>query len=263
MSLLSKIKQKTFSEFIEIIEWIVHTPQTIVWQYCHHKAHIKNGAKLKVRKEQVAILVNEGQFADVYQPGHYELTPVNMPILATLKGWKYDFSSPFKVDVYFVNTKQFLNFHWGTTKPIKLSDSEFGPIRIRAFGSYCFRVHDDPIVFLRRVVGTDGNFTTESIADQLRNFVVNKLTDYLTESKIVALDFATNLDELSSKLTIALKSDFSHYGIELTTFSVEKILLPEAVEVALKEHTNMGIVGKMTTYAQMQFAHSHNDATNN
>ena len=263
MKLFSKIKQKLFGELIDIIEWVVHTPQTIIWHFSHYKAYIKNGAQLTVRKEQVAVFANEGQFADVYQPGHYELTPINMPILATLRGWKYDFNSPFKVDVYFVNTKQFLNFQWSTPNHIMMQDSEFGAIRIRAFGSYCFRVQDDPIVFLRRVVGKDRNFTTDSIADQLRNFVVNKFTDYLTESKIVALDLATNLDEFSSELTVALKNDFSHYGIELTKFSVEKISLPEAVEVALKKHTNMGIVGKMTTYAQMQFADSRKDATYN
>lgn len=263
MNLFSKIKQKLFGEFIDIIEWVVHTPQTIIWHFSHYKTHIKNGAQLTVRKEQVAILADKGQFADVYQPGHYELTHINMPILATLKGWKYDFSSPFKVDVYFVNTKQFLNFRWDTPNPIVMRDPEFGPIRIRAFGSYCFRVEDDPIIFLKNVVGIDGVLTTESITNQLRKFVVNKFTSYLTESEIAAIDIATNLSEFSSKLTNALKSDFSYYGIELTKFSIEKISLPEAVEAALRKLTNMNIIGKMTTYAQMKYPDSLKDETSN
>ncbi len=263
MSLFRKIKQKAFSEFIDIIEWTDDTADTMVWRFPRHQAEIKNGAQLTVRETQVAVLVNEGQFADVYKPGRYELTTSNMPILTTLKGWKYGFNSPFKVDVYFVNTKQFLNLRWGTSNPIMMRDAEFGPIRMRAFGSYCFRVQEDPILFIRNVVGTDGNFTTESVTEQLRNFVITKFTDYLAESKIAALDLAANLNEFSSELTIALKEDFSDYGIELTKFLVENISLPEAVEEALDKRTSMGVIGNMTTYTQMQFADSLKDAANN
>ena len=263
MSLFKKIKQKAFSEFIDIIEWTDDTADTMIWRFPRYQAEIKNGAQLTVRETQVAVLVNEGQFADVYQPGRYELTTSNMPILTTLKGWKYGFNSPFKVDVYFVNTKQFLNLRWGTANPIMMRDPEFGPIRMRAFGSYCFRVQNNPIVFIRNVAGTNGNFTTESISEQLRNFVITKFTDYLDESKIAALDLAANLNEFSSELTIALKHDFSDYGIELTKFLVENISLPEAVEEALDKRTSMGVIGNMTTYTQMQFADSLKDAANN
>lgn len=263
MSLFNKIKQKAFNEFIDIIEWTDDTADTMIWRFPRYNAEIKNGAQLTVRETQVAVLVNEGQFADVYQPGRYELTTNNMPILTTLKGWKYGFNSPFKVDVYFVNTKQFLNLRWGTANPIMMRDPEFGPIRMRAFGSYCFRVEPDPIKFIRNVAGTDGNFTTESVAEQLRNFVITKFTDYLAESKIAALDLAANLNEFSSELNIALKPDFSEYGIELTKFLVENISLPEAVEEALDKRTSMGVIGNMTTYTQMQFADSLVDAANN
>ncbi|HKM92697.1 MAG TPA: SPFH domain-containing protein [Prolixibacteraceae bacterium] len=263
MSLFNKIKQKAFSEFIDIIEWTDDTADTMIWRFPRYHAEIKTGAQLTVRETQVAVLVNEGQFADVYQPGRYELTTSNMPILTTLKGWKYGFNSPFKVDVYFVNTKQFLNLRWGTANPIMMRDPEFGPIRMRAFGSYCFRVAPDPIKFIRNVAGTDGNFTTDSVTEQLRNFVITKFTDYLAESKIAALDLAANLNEFSSELTIALKDDFSEYGIDLTKFLVENISLPEAVEEALDKRTSMGIIGNMTTYTQMQFADSLKDAANN
>ncbi len=263
MNIFNKIKHKAFGEFIDIIEWTDDTSDTIVWRFPRYNAEIKNGAQLTVRETQIAVLVNEGQFADIYQPGRYELTTANMPILTTLKGWKYGFNSPFKVDVYFVNTKQFLDLRWGTSNPIMMRDPEFGPIRIRAFGSYCFRIEQDPTIFIKNVAGTDGNFTTEGISRQLRNFVITKFTDYLGESKIAALDLAANLNEFSEGLTISLKNDFSELGIELTKFLVENISLPEEVEQALDRRTSMGVIGDMTSYTQMQFADSLKDAANN
>lgn len=263
MSFFNKIKQKAFGEFIDIIEWTDSTADTMIWRFPRYQAEIKNGAQLTVRETQIAVLVNEGQFADVFQPGRHVLTTSNMPLLTTLKGWKYGFNSPFKVDVYYVNTKQFLNLRWGTANPIMMRDPEFGPIRMRAFGSYCFRVDSDPIKFIRNVAGTDGNFSTESISEQLRNFVITKFTDYLAESKIAALDLAANLNEFSTALTLGLQDDFAEYGIVLTKFLVENISLPEAVEEALDKRTSMGVIGNMTTYTQMQFADSLKDAANN
>jgi membrane protease subunit (stomatin/prohibitin family) len=202
MSLFRNSKQKPLNEFIDRIEWINDTTNTMIWCYPRFKAEIKNGAQLIVRDTQVAILVNEGQFADVYQPGCYELTTNNMPILTALKGWKYVFNSLHKVDVYFINTKQFLNLHWGMPNPIMMYDNA---------------------------------------AKQLHNFVISKFTNYLAESKIAALDLAANLNEFSSELTFALKNYFSEYGIELISFLVENISLPEDVEEALfdKLNTNM------------------------
>ena len=263
MALFNKIKQKAFGEFIDIIEWTDDTSDTMIWRFPRYNSEIKNGAQLTVRETQVAVLVNEGQFADVFQPGRYELTTNNMPILTTLKGWKYGFNSPFKVDVYFVNTKQFLNQRWGTANPIMMRDPEFGPIRLRAFGSYNFRVQEDPIPFIKNVAGTSGEFTTEGISEQLRNFVITKFTDYLGESKIAALALAANMNEFSQELTIGLKDDFAEYGIELTRFLVENVSLPEAVEEALDRRTSMGVIGNMTAYTQMQFADSLKDSANN
>ena len=263
MALFNKIKQKAFGEFIDIIEWTDDTSDTMIWRFPRYNSEIKNGAQLTVRETQVAVLVNEGQFADVFQPGRHELTTSNMPILTTIRGWKYGFNSPFKVDVYFVNTKQFLNQRWGTANPIMMRDPEFGPIRLRAFGSYNFRVQEDPIPFIKNVAGTSGEFTTEGISEQLRNFVITKFTDYLGESKIAALDLAANMNEFSQELTIGLKDDFAEYGIELTRFLVENISLPEAVEEALDRRTSMGVIGNMTAYTQMQFADSLKDSANN
>ena len=263
MALFNKIKQKAFGEFIDIIEWTDDTSDTMIWRFPRYNSEIKNGAQLTVRETQVAVLVNEGQFADVFQPGRHELTTSNMPILTTIRGWKYGFNSPFKVDVYFVNTKQFLNQRWGTANPIMMRDPEFGPIRLRAFGSYNFRVQEDPIPFIKNVAGTSGEFTTEGISEQLRNFVITKFTDYLGESKIAALDLAANMNEFSQELTIGLKDDFAEYGIELTRFLVENVSLPEAVEEALDRRTSMGVIGNMTADTQMQFADSLKDSANN
>ncbi len=257
MALFSKIGNKLMHEFIDIIEWLDDSQDTIVWRFPRYQNEIKNGAKLTVRESQVAVLVNEGQFADIYHPGMYTLTTENMPILSTIKGWKYGFNSPFKVEVYFVNTKQFLNMKWGTANPIMMRDPEFGPIRMRAFGSFCFRVNaQDPTVFIKNVAGTDGQFTTDQINDQLRNFVITKFTDHLAESKIAALDLASNLNEFSMALTAGLQPEFNEYGIELTKFLIENISLPEAVEEALDRRTSMGIVGDMGKYTQFQFANS-------
>ncbi|MGL4851167.1 MAG: SPFH domain-containing protein [Phocaeicola sp.] len=256
MSLFNRIKAKVAGEFIDIIEWLDNTSDTLIWRFPRYNNEIKNGAQLVVRESQIAILVNEGEFADIYQPGRHVLSTANMPILSTLKGWKYGFESPFKVEVYFVSTKQFLNLKWGTKNPIMMRDPEFGPIRMRAFGTYCFRIDQDPRKFITNIAGTDGNFTTESIEEQLRNFVITKFTDHLAESKIAALDMAANLNEFSSALEDALKPDFSEYGIELTKFLIENISLPEEVEQALDKRTSMGIIGNMGQYTQFQFADS-------
>jgi len=254
MSLFEKIKEKAFNEFIDIIEWLDDTQDTIVWRFPRYQNEIKNGAQLTVRETQIAILVDQGHFADVFQPGRYELTTNNMPILSTLRGWKYGFNSPFKVDVYFVNTKQFLNFKWGTQNPIITRDPEFGAIRMRAFGTYCFKVSSDPTTFIKTVAGTDGNFTTDGIKEQLRNFIITKFTDHIAESKIPVLDMASNLNEFSKALQNVLAADFQELGIDLTTFLVENISLPEEVEKVLDKRTSMGIIGDMGKYMQFQFA---------
>lgn len=261
MGLFNKLR----NEFIDIIEWTDSSNDTIIYRFPRYQSEIKNGAQLTVRESQVAVLVNEGQFADIYQPGRYQLTTANMPVLSTLRGWKYGFNSPFKVDIYFVNTKEFINIKWGTANPIMMRDPEFGPIRMRAFGSYCFKVDQDPKVFMTKVAGTQGNFTTENITELLRNFVITKFTDFLAESKIAALDMAANLYEFSEALTKALKDDFKEYGLQLTKFLVENISLPEAVEQALDRRTSMGVIGQgnMNSYTQMQFADSMKDSANN
>jgi len=256
------IFQKLKGEFIDIIEWLDPTNDTIVHRFERYNNEIKMGAKLTVRESQVAVFINEGQIADVFTPGMYTLQTQNMPILSTLKGWSYGFNSPFKAEVYFVNTKKFLDNKWGTPNPIMLRDPEFGPIRIRAFGIYEFRVVD-PVKFIRDVVGTDGNFTSDQVTNQLRNIIVTRFTDVIGEAKIPVLDMAANLNEFSQKVGQFIINEYSEYGLEMTKFLVSNISLPPNVEEALDKRSSMGIIGNMNQYTQFQAANAMEAAANN
>lgn len=258
MGLFDKIK----GEFIDIIEWLDDSNDTMVYRFERYGNEIKNGAKLTVRESQVAVFINEGKLADVFQPGMYELTTENLPVLSTLKGWVHGFNSPFKAEVYFVNTKRFTDLKWGTPNPIMLRDAEFGPIRLRAFGSYSIRV-TDASVFLKEVVGTDGDFTKDEVVGQLRNIVVSRFTDALGESKIPALDLAANYDELGKFMEEKIGGEFGEYGLQLVKLLVENISLPPAVEEALDKRSSMGILGNLNQYSQFQAANAMEAAANN
>jgi membrane protease subunit (stomatin/prohibitin family) len=247
---------KITNEFIDIIEWLDPSNDTMVYRFPRYQSEIKNGAKLIVRESQVAIFINEGKLADVFRPGTYELTTQNLPILTTLKGWKYGFNSPFKADVYFINTKNFTNQKWGTKNPLMLRDPEFGPVRLRAFGTYALKIQDDPTKFLTSIVGTDGDFNTDEINEQLRNIIVSRFADILGESKIPILDLVANYDELSSFITTRIKDDFDEYGLKVTKMLVENISLPPEVEAALDKRSSMGIIGNLNAYTQFQAANS-------
>ncbi len=258
MGLFDKIR----GEFIDIIEWTDSSNDTMVWRFPRYQNEIKNGAKLTVRESQVAVFVNEGQLADVFQPGMYDLTTQNLPILSTLKGWKFGFNSPFKAEVYFVNTKQFTNQKWGTKNPIMIRDAEFGPLRIRAFGNYAMRI-TDAAKFLKEVAGTDHEFTTDEVTEQLRNIVVTRFTDAVASSKIPVLDMASNYDEFSKLIQGRIKEEFNEYGISITKFLVENISLPPEVEQILDKRASMGIVGNLGAYTQFQTANAIENAANN
>jgi membrane protease subunit (stomatin/prohibitin family) len=258
MGLFDKIK----GEFIDIVEWLDSTNDTMVHRFERYQNEIKMGAKLTVRESQMAVFINEGTLADVFKPGMYTLTTENMPIMTTLKGWKYGFNSPFKAEVYFINTKNFTDLKWGSPNPIMLRDPEFGPIRIRAFGNYAMKVAD-PVKFIKEIVGTDGNFTTEGISDQLRNVIVTRFTDTIGESKIPVLDMASNYNEISKFCETKIKPEFLEYGIDLTKFLVSSITLPENVEKALDNRSSMGIIGDLNKYTQFQAANSMEAAASN
>ena len=256
------IKNIVTSQLIDVIEWKDDSRDTMVYRYDMNGKEIMMGAQLTVRESQLAIFVNEGQLADIFQPGRHELATSNMPIMTALKSWKYGFNSPFKSDLYFVNTRQFLDLKWGTSNPVMMRDSEFGMIRIRAFGIYSFKV-GDPAVFLKEVFGTSGLFTVDGVEGQIKRTLVSGLSDAIAESKIPALDLAANYNELSQFALQSLNPRVEALGLTLCSFVIENISLPEEVEKSIDKRTSMGVVGDLNKYAQFQAAEAMREAANN
>lgn len=258
MGLFSKL----MGQFIDVIEWTDSSDDTMVYRFDRQDNEIKMGAQLTVREGQVAVMVNEGKLADVFSPGRYELSTQNMPILTTLKSWKFGFNSPFKAEVYFINTRQFLNQKWGTSNPVMMRDAEFGMIRLRAFGIYSFSV-SDPAAFLREVFGTSALMTTEGVTGHIKRMLVSGLSDAIAQSKIPALDLAANYDELSLYAKQTLSQRLSPLGLELNDFVIENISLPEEVEKSMDRRTSMGVLGDLNRYTQFQAAEAMREAANN
>lgn len=258
MALWDKMK----AELVDIIEWTDDSRDTMVWRFPRYQNEIKYGAKLTVRESQVAVFVSQGKIADVIQPGMISLTTKNLPLLTTLKGWYYGFDSPFKAEVYFLNTKNFTDLKWGTKNPIMLRDPEFGPVRLRAFGTYVIKV-SDPSVFIREIVGTDGHFTVDEITNQLRSMISSRFADILAESKIPVLDLSANYSDLSSFITDKLAPEFLAYGLSMTKLIIENISLPPDVEEAMDKKSSMGIIGDLSRYTQFQTANAMEKAAAN
>ena len=258
MALWDKVR----GQFIDVIDWTDETGDTLVWKFPREGNEIKNGAQLIVRESQEAVFMHEGEIGDVFPPGRYELTTENIPILTTLKSWKYAFNAPFKCDVFFVSMRQFTDLKWGTKNPIMLRDPEFGPVRLRAFGSYCIRV-EDPGTFIRQIAGTGSAFETHAITSQLRNVLVSRFADALAEAAIPMLDLAAKYNEMGDDLRQRLQPDFDEYGVALTKFLVENISVPDEVEKMLDKGTQMRMVGDMGRYAQFQTAQAIEEMAKN
>lgn len=240
------------NEFIEVIEWVDDTPDTVIYKFPDKGNKINNGAQLTVRESQVVVLMNEGEFGDVYIPGRHELTTKNMPIITTLKSWKYLFDSPFKVDIYYVSTKQFTNLKWGTSNPVIVRDKEFGQVRLRSFGSYAVRVID-PKKFIKEFAGTNPWVRIDIVSEQLRNIIVSKLSEGLAEANISILDLAANFTEIGEKLKPVFQKEFDVWGIELGQFYIENVSLPEEVEKMLDKTTQLNMLNnKLNQFNQMQ-----------
>ena len=238
---------KVFGEFVDIIEWTDDSSDTMVYRFERHGNEIKYGAKLTVRESQVAVFVNEGEIADILKPGMYELETRNLPILSTLQHWDHGFSSPFKAEVYFFNTRQFTDLKWGTKNPIMMRDPEFDMVRLRTFGTYSVRI-TDPKTFIREIMGTDGHFTVDEISDQLRDIITSRYATILGKLNVPVLDLASNYDTLSGYITERISPEFNQYGLELTKVLVENVSLPPEVEKALDKRTSMGVVGDLDKY---------------
>lgn len=262
MSLMDKVKEAAMNQFIEVIEWLDSSQDTLVYRFPVYQQEIKNGAQLIVRESQAAVFVFEGQVADVFTPGRYSVEGSNTPILSKLGAWKYGFNSPIKSEVYFVNTKQFTDMKWGTSNPIMLRDADFGIVRLRAFGAYSLRVAD-PAGFIREIAGTNAHFQTEDIDGQLKRAIVTEFSDALGELKIPALDLAAQYKEVGETIRGKINEDFSSYGLEVTKFYVENISLPPEVEAAMDKRASMGALGDAQKYMQFQAADALRDAAQN
>lgn len=238
MDIFSRIKEKLSHEFIDIVEWLDYTDDTIAHRFERYQNEIKNGAKLIVREGQTAVFVNEGQLADVFTPGTYELTTKNLPILATLKGWKYGFNSPFKAEVYFVNTHLFTDEKWGTKNPITLSDERFGLVEIRAFGTYAFKISDAG-KFIIDIVGTDNNFTNFEINEHLKSLIATRFTDTVGEANLPIELYAANTTELSDTCQEVMAPEFESVGISLEKFYIENVSMPEDLKKEIFEYSRI------------------------
>ncbi len=238
MGIFDTIKEKLSNEFIDIIEWLDYTPDTICHRFERYQNEIKNNAKLIVREGQTAVFINEGQLADVFKPGTYTLNTQNLPILTTLKGWKYGFDSPFKAEVYFVNTHLFTDEKWGTKNPITLSDDRFGLVEIRAFGTYAYRINDAG-KFIVDIVGTDNNFTNFEINEHLKSLIATRFTDTVGEAKLPIELYAANTTELSETCKEVMQPEFNSVGISLEKFFIENVSMPEDLKKEIFEYSRI------------------------
>lgn len=261
MNLFDEIKKKLSHEFIDIVEWLDQTNDTIVHRFERYQNEIKNGAQLVVREGQEAVFVSEGQLADVFKPGTYTLNTKNLPILATLKGWKYGFNSPFKAEVYFVNTRLFTDEKWGTKNPFILSDERFGMVEIRAFGTYSFRI-EDAGEFVVNVVGTDGHFTSYEVNEHLKSLIVTRFTNTIGEANLPIELYAANATELSETCQEVMRPEFGRVGIELEKFYIENVSMPEELKKEIFEYSRLDKLD-MTKLAQFKAAKAMEEAAKN
>jgi len=239
MGLFDKLR----NELVDIIEWIDDSRHTIAWRFPRYQNEIKNGAE---------VLVHRGEIADMFEPGNYKLTTDNIPILSTIMGWKHGFNSPFRSEVYFVSTRQITDLKWGTPNPIMFRDPDFGPIRLRAFGTYSLRAQD-PKALLKELIGTDSSFEADEISELMRSILITALADLLGESKVAALDLASRYGDFSEQLRKAvLERVDDEYGLDIPQLNIVNISLPEEVEKAIDTRSSMGVIGDMNRFQQFQ-----------
>jgi excisionase family DNA binding protein len=239
-------------ELLEIIDWTDDSRDTLSYRFPDDDKAIKNGAQLIVRESQVAQFVYLGEFGDTFKPGKHSLTTDNIPILTRLKSWKFGFNSPFKADVYFVVTRLFTGNKWGTSNPVMLRDNDFGVVRVRAFGTYDFKVVE-PQTFLREVAGSDHNFRLDEFADTMRSRVVSIFTDAIASAKIPVLDVASRYSELGEALLPLINpAVISKYGLEIASFIVENVSVPPEVEQAIDKRSSMAAIGNLNDYVKYQ-----------
>jgi len=250
-------------ELIDIVEWLESSTDAMAWRFDRPNNELKNGAKLIVRPGQLALFVEQGTVADVFQPGSHELATKNLPLLSKLRGWKYGFESPFKAEIVFVSTRQFTSLKWGTKTPVMTRDPELGAIRLRAYGTYTMRVRDAES-FVRELVGANPSYTIGEISDQIRDMIVARFAELLGEKPIPVLQLAANYRELGELATEKLSAELARFGVELTQLVVESIALPDEVAATLDQKTRLGLLGSdIGSYAQLQAADAIRDSARN
>jgi membrane protease subunit (stomatin/prohibitin family) len=250
-------------ELIDIVEWLESSTDAMAWRFERPDNELKNGAKLIVRPGQLALFVEQGTVADVFQPGSHELVTKNLPLLSKLRGWKYGFESPFKAEIVFVSTRQFTSLKWGTKTPVMTRDPELGAIRLRAYGTYAVRVRDAES-FVRELVGANSSYTIGEISDQIRDKIVARFAELLGEKPIPVLQLAANYRELGDLATEKLAAELARFGVELTQLVVESIALPDEVAATLDQKTRLGLLGgDLGSYAQLQAADAIRDSARN
>ncbi len=243
-------------ELLEIIEWTDDSRDTLSYRFPDDDKEIKNGAQLIVRESQQVQFVAAGKYADLFNPGKHRLTTENIPILSTILGWKYGFNSPFKCDVYYINTRLFTGNKWGTSNPVMMRDKDFGVVRLRAFGTYDFRIVD-AAKFLKEIAGTDQNFRLDEFADTMRSRIISVFTDALATANVPALDVASRYTEMGDALLpIINPAVIDKYGIEITSFLLENVSVPPEVEQAIDKRSSMGVIGNLNDYVKYQMGQS-------
>ena len=251
--------KKLTGELIDIVEWLDDSTNTLVYRFERYNNEIKYGAKLTVREGQAAVFINEGQLADIFKPGMYTLTTQNLPILATLKGWKYGFESPFKAEVYFVSTRKFTDLKWGTPGPATMRDREFGIVRATAFGIYTIRVKDAG-VFIKDIAGTEGRFTTDQIQENLRGKIGLRIKEVMPELGLSIIDLEAKVATMGEMLRQRIGPDFETMGLELVEVQVQDVGLPEEVEKAIDKRGAIAAIGNLAAYTQYETASAIHDA---
>ena len=251
-------------QLLKVIEYVNTRHDTIIYKFpMNDRAEIMNGSSLTVREGQVAIFMKDGRIADVFAPGRYKLHTANLPVLTSIMNWNKGFNSPFKCDVYYVETTQFSAQKWGTVNPFTMRDKDFGMIRVRGFGKYSFRVTDAKL-FMQTMAGSKKEFTTDMITEHLRGIILSELTDIIAESGYSAIDLSSKLTNFNEIARKSLADDFNAIGLALVTFVIESLSFPEEVEKAIDKSSSLGILGgQMHNYTAMAQADALRDAANN
>ena len=251
MSIVSFIKK----QFVDVIDWVESEPDLLVYRFPMDDREIQNGAMLTVRESQLAVFVNEGKLADTFKPGLYKLTTQTLPVLTYLNNWDKLFQSPFKSDVYFFTQREQLDRKWGTAQPITIRDKDLGALRIRGFGNFSYLIQDvEP--FWKRLSGTFERFTSADLEGQLRSRILSEMASFLGSSQVAFIDMASNQSQFSAKLKTVLTPAFAEYGLELRSFNVESLSLPEEVQEHLDKVSSMRLIGDLRSYTQFQTAES-------